>query len=226
MENRLSEIVTDYMARGRIHRDHIKKEGADLWCYPLDTAPDMHRDETQESLDYYAERLSLVVPGLQVTRSSLQKNSDSPFRGYIWFTWSIDAMWARIREVFEKYGVADERLDYMKCSGKLEGKQLRLPGFIEPESRHESLPGLYHGWTVHGLMKMDSGFSHRIKHPDLGGPEAIPFCSQCCVVGNEWWRVGSKGDSKEVLAQEIGASPLEERTKENLLCNLNNYRLD
>jgi hypothetical protein len=142
----------------------------------------------------------------------------------IWFTWSREAMWARYKAIFEEFGVADERLAYMECSGTYKRKQPSLPGIVYPEPQSTGGGGVFAGWTTYGLQRMDAGFAARITSPNRGGPDAIPFSSQLCEVGDEWWLVGSKGDSEEVMSLEIQGSPLDERTKENLLYNLRNYR--
>lgn len=216
----IDPTVRSYLARNWKCRNWIDwDEEKKAWKYPIETALYYNDDETQEDLDKYARTLPLNVPGLKVVDSILteRKFRSDRRRGYVWFTWSRKAMWNRIEEVFKKYGVADERLDYIKCSGKIipENGQLRLPGIIEQNER---------AYTVYGLKKIDHGFCHRILQPNKGGPEAIPFESQRCIVGNEWWYVGSKGDSLEIMTHEIMASPLDARTQDNLLYNLKNHR--
>lgn len=206
------EIVRDYLARYGIHRNQIPwdpEKGA--WKYPLDH---FGGPVAQGVVDGYCVDLCMVVPGLSVVEADSR---------YIWFTWSRDAMWDRLQEVFREYGAADERLAYMPCSGVLEGPQTRL-GFVQVEPAGTSSPGFYSGYTQTGLRLMERGFIRRIREPNRGGPEAIPFSSQRCTVGDHWWLVGSRGDSLEVLQLEIQGSPLEPRVKENLLLNLGNYR--
>jgi len=216
-------VMTDYMARMGVCRLIMFDSEVEAWRYPLDTANSIYDDETQEDLDYYIGHLPLVVPGLSVVKAGLSGNR---LRGHIWFTWDLKAMWARIREVFGLYGVADERLAYMQCSGEVAPRegQMMLPGVVIPERRVTSSGPMTAAWTEWGLMTMDGSYCKRICHPDRGGPGAIPFSSQRCEVGNEWWLVGSRGDSEDVMTLEIQGSPLDGRTKDNLLLNLRNYR--
>jgi hypothetical protein len=184
-----------------------------------------YEDATQAKLDHYIKRLPLVVPGLEVVRSTLEP---SPFcrsnRSVIWFKWSYKAMDARYRDIVARHGIADPRLDYMECSGKREGKyQLTLTGMPEVEPRAHGGGGLFVAWAPLGLGMMESGFCQRICDPDRGGPECIPF-DQTVRYQHDWWLVGSRGDSEEVMELEILASPLEDEAKDNLLFNLRRYR--
>jgi hypothetical protein len=191
------------------------------WRYPVRTF--LQKCDTEEALADHAELLTLVVPGLCVQHTELRAGRRER-EGYIWFTWSREGMWERIRECFEEFGVADERLAYLECSGTLQGSQRRLPGVVEPEPRIKCSGFVTAAWTRYGLQEMDSGFCQRIMQPDRGGPRVVPYASQRCVSGNEWWLVGTRGDSEEVMAQEIEGSPLDAGTKENLLFNLANCR--
>jgi len=225
-DKHLPRVPGDYMARMGMFRSIGFDSEAEAWRYPLDRAMCSYDDETQEDLDHYVEHLPLVVPGLEVVEAELRAGRTCGLRGWLWFTWSRDAMWARIREVLAEYGVADERLAYMQCSGVIEPRegQMTLPGVVIPERRVTSSGPVMAAWTVWGLKTIDSGFCQRICHPDRGGPGAIPYSSRRCVVGNDWWLVGSRGDSKAILSLEIQASPLDVRTQANLLDNLRNYQ--
>lgn len=222
-ENKTDEFpwqIRYYLARMGYNRDHIvMDEGA--WRYPVDS---FLEGSSQELLDRYEELLPQVVPGLCVARAGFLDSRVVGRRGYLWFSWTLDGMWRRIREVFEEYGVSDERLAYSLCSGVLNKIQLRLPGMVEPESRSKRIAGVFASWTQYGLQNMDSGFCQRIREPDRGGPGTTPYASQRCVVGDDWWLVGTRGDSMEVMSLEILGSPLDARTKENLLTNLNQFR--
>lgn len=131
-------------------------------------------------------------------------------------------MWQRYRDLYEEYGVADERLAYQTCRGKVtpRGGQQRLPGVAEIEPYSTRDAGFFASWTPHALRLMDGGFCHRLCYPNTGGPDAVPFGEQRVVVGDEWWLVGTRGDSADTLAHEIECSPLSQVTKENLLDNL------
>lgn len=218
----------DYMARMWMHRDDIGYDPeVKAWRYSIRTAIRSYEDETQEDLDDYVERLPLVVPGLKVVKALLHKHhARDVARGYIWFTWTRKAMWARMREIFDEFRVADERLAYMVCRGVIEPRngQLRLPGVVRQEGVVTSRGIVTAAWTPWGLQRMDGGFCRRISSPDRGGLAAIPYGDRQCVVGNEWWYVGSRGDSEAIMTLEIQASPLDGRTQENLLDNLKTFR--
>jgi len=227
----IPETVRHYLARMGMNRNNMEWEGEEAReeiRYPV-----AHLDPgTEEDIAYYVRMLPLVVPGLRVTRSGwwVPKYGKTG-RGSVWFTWSREAMRARYQEVFEEFGVADERLAYMTCSGKVERPrpQRRLPGLdfdVEPQIRQAAVADRVFAaaYTVGGLKTIDSEFCTRICHPDRGGPDAIWFSQRRVVMDDEWWLVGSRGDSLEVMEIEIQASPLDDRTKENLLYNLRNYR--
>jgi len=229
------ETIRGYLARRGMHRGAPWDHEHGGFRYPVHDWLDNRQDGTQEGLDHYAERLPLVVPGLEVVHTSLgRRRPDERLRGHVWFTWSEEAMWARIAQVFDQYGVADERLAYCECAGTIEtpGGQQALPGVVDVETRVRggmiSCAGhpryLYTAYTAWGLTLIESAFIQRIQHPDRGGPGTQSAGDRECLVGNEWWLVGTRGDSAEVMALEIRGSPLDDRVKENLLMNMGNYR--
>jgi len=225
------EDVSHYLARAWSHRHCPWDSKHNAYRFACD---DYDREKaSQERVERYVKLLPLWVPGLKVVRSELHKR----FGGFVWFTWNREAMYARLREIYEEHGAADERLLYMTCSGKVELSkgQLRLPGVVEVEPRGRrtivdwsgsghlrAIESAYTGW---GLKLIDSGFCNRIMHPNRGGPTAEWFSNRKCEVGNEWWLVGTRGDSPDVLSLEIQAAPLSDQVKENLLYNLENLRL-
>ncbi len=222
-ETPVPETVRHYLARAGMNRDYTRFDHeAKAWRYPVDLRG--YEDETQEKVDHYAKMLPLVVPGLKVVDARLDRWRENALRGSIWFTWNRDAMWARIREIFDEYGVADERIAYRECSGEvyMPDGQHNLPGVleIEPYATENTLG--FTSYTPGALQQIDSGFCQRIKDPNKGGPDAEMF-NRSCVVGNEWWLVATRGDSAEVLTLEIQGSPLDAQTKENLLYNLKEW---
>jgi len=212
-----------FLARRGLSRDRATVEEDGTIKYPVDTF--MH-EATEEELAWYVERLPLVVPGLEVVRTAREPNpwKKGGFRSTVWFTWSYEAMRARYEDLVARHGIADPRLDFMECGGEREGTyQLTLDGMPEPEPVSHGGAGIFVSWTAFGLAAMDGGFAMRIMEPNTGGPDHIPF-DQVVEYGTEWWLVGSRGDSFEVMEIEILASPLDNRTKDNLLYNLRNYR--
>jgi len=222
------EIVRSYLAKMGMHRDHMYwNEEKSAWNYPVG----FWGKDTEESVARYVETLPLVVPGLVVVASGLKASIHyrGENDGTVWFTWNEEDMWARIQKIFDEYGVADERLAYRKCSGSYTRTQPSLPGTVqtEPQGTSSSLgDGRYFAtaYTQYGLSEMNGAFAQRIMEPNRGGPYAIPFSNQRCEVGDDWWLVGSKGDSPEIMSLEIQGSPLDSRTKINLLYNLKNCR--
>jgi len=216
----IPEVVRSFLARQGKHRDRMEWEYGTI-RYPVNTPTvRLDREATLEELDEYMRLLPLVVPGLKVVRGEIQESRLCGPCSYLWFTWSQEAMWARYLALAARYGVADPRLEYMQCSGRREGKfQLNLPGMPEVEPAVRGGRFIQSSWTRYGLMLMDSGFCQRIMYPNRGGPDCIPF-NQEVEDGLDWWLVGSRGDSPEVLELEIKASPLPDRTKTNLLYNL------
>lgn len=217
--------VRDYLARAGVHRDFIDwDEDKQAWKYPVS----FFGPDTQEDVERYIKMLPLFVPGLMVVGSGLEDCRFTKKNGYVWFTWSWQAMRARYEELLAEYGVADERLAFEECSGKYERKQPSLPGIVKTEP-HGTVSNfgercIFSSYTAYGISQIEHGFALRILHPNRGGLEAIPHSNQRCEVGDEWWLVGSRGDSPEILALEIQASPLEPLVKENLLFNLRNIR--
>jgi hypothetical protein len=218
------ETVRRYLARGGRCRNGMEWDNeVGAFQYDVHTVY-VREDTTQKDVDSTAKVLPFVVPGLKVVRAELRRSRSYKDTGIVWFTWDRESMWARYRELFEEYGAADERLAYQQCSGTVyspDGQQ-RIPGVVDVEPRSTGGWGIGAAWTRYGLMQMDGGFCHRILDPNRGGLEAVPHGSQRATVGNEWWLVGSRGDSPEVLSLEIQGSPLHDETKENLLYNLGN----
>lgn len=218
----IPETVRHFLATRGMHRD--------VWGLHMDPSGDgtirfvaKHTEATQDDLDKYNKKLPLVVPGLEVVRTSLERNRTF-MRAVLGFRWSYEAMDARYEDIVARHGVADPRLDYMECSGKREGDyQLTLTGMPEVEPRARGGGGFFIAWAPLGLAMMDQGFIQRICDPNKGGPDCIPF-DQTVKYQHDWWLVGSRGDSEEVMTLEILASPLEDVTKDNLLFNLRRYR--
>lgn len=156
----------------------------------------------------HVRMLPLWVPGLEVVRFDSE---------HAWFTWSREAMWERYRALVEEFGVADPRLAYRKCRGVIEGPvQMDLPGSPRKIAALCDKAGFFTAsWTPYGLSLWDQGFCERIREPDKGGPNAIPFDHRVEHSG-EWWLMGSRGDQAEVLELEILSSPLDQRCKDNL----------
>lgn len=218
--------VRDYLARAGVHRNFIEwDEEKQAWKYPVSSFGPVGPD-TQEDVEHYVKMLPLFVPGLKVVGSALEDCRFTKKNGYVWFTWSWQAMRARYEELLKEYGAADERLAFEECSGKYERKQLSLPGLVKTES-HSTVSDLderyiFSSYTAYGISQIEHGFCVRIIHSNRGGLEAIPHSNQRCEVGDDWWLVGSRGDSPEILALEIQAAPLDSLVKENLLFNLRN----
>ncbi len=219
----LNSSVRDYLARAGVHRDFIEwDEEKQAWKYPVSSfGPD-----TQEDVEYYVKMLPLFVPGLKVVGSALEDCRFTKKNGYIWFTWSWLAMRVRYEELLKEYGAADERLAFQECSGKYKRKQLNLPGIVKTEPcgtiSNFGERCIFSLYTAYGINQIEHGFALRITQPNHGGLEAIPHSNQRCEVGDDWWLVGSRGDSSKILALEIQASPLDSLVKENLLFNLRN----
>lgn len=227
------ETVTHYLARAwSAGNDVVWDEEVQAFRREVQYRFD-DEDCTEEKIRKSAKRLPIIVPGLEVVKTELRKSKRWKDRGYVWFTWSPESEDARFQELFEKHGVADERLEYVTCSGKLNVEkedQLALPGTVTPEPRATDglyatgsigkYIGIYAAYTGHGLSLIDGGFAQRICHPNRGGLGAEWFSHRRVVVGNEWWLAGTRGDSDEILSLEIQASPLSDETKTNLLENL------
>lgn len=224
------ETVTSYLAKaGACSRmSVIDLDGVECIEYSMSIYR-FHRGNplTDKHIEDRSKLLPLALPGAEVIGSH-RYGRGGEFGG-IYFTWSREAMWQNIRECFEEHGVADTRVRYRQCSGRVVGydkdPQGKLPlRQVKVEPRSRGGVGVWSGWTSYGLMQMDSGFAQRIMHPNRGGPEAYPFGNRRVECDGEWWLVGSRGDSLEVMELEIMGSPLDERTKENLLHNLHNFR--
>lgn len=221
------ETIRQYLARAGMNRDRVSwDEDVQAWRMSVNFL----RDLSEEQFIEWVRKLPLVVPGLSVVKKLCEEASwPTKMNMFVWFTWSEDAMWARLQEVFQEYGVTDERLAYKKCEGKLQplDGQQRLPGIVEVEPRGRigqiGGRGFFSSWTAWGLQIIESAFCHRIMYPDRGGPEVAHYNEQC-IVGNHWWLVGTKGDSEEIMTLEILASPLSEEVKENLILNLKEFR--
>jgi len=221
--------VRSFMARAGIHRSQIRwHEEYSAWQYPV---RHLRREcDTQEDVEYSLDILPKAVPGIKIVHSELTPKGNYRRQGFVYFRWNRKDMKARYKELFEKYGVADERLEYTICSGTYERAQPSLPGIP-----HQSPQGtisrageltVMAGWTAYGISQMDHSFGIRICNPHRGGLEANPHSSWRTEVGDEWWLTGSKGDSPEILKLEIMASPLPDYVQANLLENLKNCHPD
>jgi len=185
--------------------------------------------QSPEQVKAKAGRLSLAAPGLKIvkTKHVKAKGYRSYDQGYIWYTWSVQAMDNRLQELWEKHGVADWRLElYERCRWAEEPKQPSLPGVIHVEGYSSANGPVRSSYTGYAMQSIDSGFVNRIMRPNRGGKEAEYFQTRICHVGNEKWYVGTRGDSADILSLEIQASPLDARTKENLLSNLETFPRD
>lgn len=227
-KHHIPESLRSLLARTGSHRGYgFNALGNDRFEYPASSSYRSipSEEKAKDLMTKYEHDLPLRVPGLQIEKSELTKSRFGfKWDGKLWFTWSHQAARARYLELFEEFGIADPRLAYQKCSGEIRGqRQLNMPGMPVPEPRMKSSGGVWAAWTSKGLMDMDRGFGIRIRHPNEGGTLAIPY-DQRIEDGTQWWLVGSRGDSLEVMEIEILASPLDGRTKENLLFNLRNYR--
>ena len=177
--------------------------------------------------DKKAEDFTKYVPGLEIVGEFTEKDKYTE-KDLRWarFQWSRTLMEKRLKELYEQTGVADERPTYQICSGVVTWPpQLNLPHIVETPPRASCSPGLLVAWTDWGLCEIESGFCTRIQYPNKGGPTAVPY-NERVTVGNEWWLVGTKGDSLEIMTLEIEGSPLSQKIKENLLLNLRNFRRD
>jgi hypothetical protein len=221
----VSEVVTDYLANRSMAQTIRMDEEVGGYLYHVKPRQGWHGpvDVKPEKVEELVEKLPLVVPGLKVVKNLFFKKKGR-------------AMWERIAQVYDEHGVADERVAYMTTRGVEQGaQQLRLPGVVEVAPRATGsvtstgsigkFVNIQSSWTGWGLKVIESGFIQRIREPNLGGPGAYPYRNRV-IVGNEWWFVGSRGDSPEMLELEIQGSPLLDKTKMNLLENLANFPRD
>ena len=217
--------VTSYLAQNGRNRNLYWDEKAEAWPYPVKA----HFDDpdTQIDVNKCAKMLPLVVPGLKVVKSELRKPGkfDRGSYGIVWFTWGREAMWERFEELWNEYGVADERLAFMDCSGiDTWKKQTSLPGVVHPTPYSTGFTVadrmFWSSYTPYGLNVIESAFCNRIQFPNCGGPEARGSESLRCRIGDEWWLVGSRGDAVEVMTLEVDGSPLSQEVKDNLILNL------
>jgi hypothetical protein len=213
------EKIGHYLARVSMFQLVVWDDEKQLWKYKVN-----HSNKDSEQYRYCIKMLPLAVPGLNIIETEVIKNKyNNEDSVNILFTWDKQAMERRYKELFEEYGAADERRSYMKCSGRVNRKQLSLPGVVYTESQTKVYSDIFVAWTHHGVLLMDSAFTNRIMYPNRGGLQACPHSNWRCEVGDDWWLVGSRGDSADILELEIQASCLEQKYKENLLFNLRSY---
>lgn len=212
--------VLDFMGHAALGRSFYKwDKERKAFAYPITSVYSRVKDDTQEKLDRYVDLLPKAIPGLDVVDSVLKQAQDV-VRGYVYFTWSDKRMWECLQKTYDEHGVADTRVLYLQCKGRYTREQPSLPGVPRPIPSSQGGSQVWSCFTRWGLMRIDGAFAHRICHPNTGGPVTLPLYNLRAEVGDEWWLMGTQGDDPETLALEIACSPLDDRTKENLIFNL------
>ena len=83
------DVVTSYLAReAQAARSTVWDPERGAWKRELFSWHFSQQKTTPEALEKSATELPLIVPGLQVVRTGIEKNRVRGESGFIWFTWS------------------------------------------------------------------------------------------------------------------------------------------
>jgi len=217
-----------YMRRARHVPDHITwDEEREAWCAKIG-AGDVYeglwnQDLRIEDFQKYLLRFKTEMPGLRVVAEEHRQVDGGYYDndyGLLWFTWTTQGEDDDLQAFWEKHGVADLRV---QTWGRTHWSIEKY--FYEPPTETK-LREYVGGWTHSGRRWIETNFCTRILYPNRGGPESSRFRRHFSYANDEIWLTGTRGDSKEILLQEINCSVLDEHVKENLRYNLENYPRD